>query len=296
MKITYFKHLILLTSVILSGCASVSGQSDPRDPLESYNRAAFEFNDGFDRYLLKPVSEGYNAITPDPVITGINNFFSNLDDIIVIFNDLLQLKPMQFASDTGRFIINSTLGLAGLIDWATDMNMPKHQEDFGQTLGYWGVPEGPYFVIPFWGPSTIRDGAGLLFDTRFADPIWQELENGFPLQRRERKVSLLLSSLKFVDKRASILKAENILNEAALDRYTFIREFYIQHRKNLVFDGNPPEEPVEFNEDELFDFDEPEKAQPVDPSLDETKPESQPESKSESRSETMQDSKPESKD
>jgi len=279
MKITYFSLLILFVSAILSGCASVSGQSDPRDPLESYNRAAFQFNDGFDRYLLKPVSKGYNAITPDPVITGINNFFSNLDDVIVIFNDLLQLKPRQFASDMGRFIVNSTLGLAGLIDWATDMNMPKHQEDFGQTLGYWGVPQGPYFVIPFWGPSTIRDGTGLLVDSRFADPIWQELENGFPPEHRERKVSLLLSSLKLVDKRASLLKAENILNEAALDRYTFIREFYIQHRKNLVHDGNPPEEPVEFNEDELFDFDESENAKPVDQSQDQSASENQPETK-----------------
>jgi len=259
MKLNYLKYLLLISSLITSGCASVSGPTDPRDPLESYNRVAYEFNDGFDRYLLKPVAEGYEAITPDPVMTGINNFFSNLDDIIVIFNDLLQLKPMQFASDTGRFIINSTLGLAGFIDWASDMNMPKHQEDFGQTLGYWGVPEGPYFVIPFWGPSTIRDTTGLLVDSAQFDPIWQEVENGFPTSHRERGLSWGVTAVKAIDTRASLLKAENILNEAALDRYTFIREAFLQRRLNLVYDGNPPEEPIEFDEDELFDFDEPEK-------------------------------------
>jgi len=262
MKIIYLKYLLFIFSIITSGCASVSGPADPRDPLESYNRAAYEFNDGFDRYLLKPVAEGYEAITPDPVITGINNFFSNLDDIIVIFNDLLQLKPMQFASDTGRFIINSTLGLAGFIDWASDMNMPKHQEDFGQTLGYWGVPEGPYFVIPFWGPSTIRDTAGLMVDSAQFDPVWQEVENGFPTNHRDRELSWGVTAVKAIDTRASLLKAENILNEAALDRYTFIREAFLQRRLNLVHDGNPPEEPVEFNEDELFDFDEPEPPKP----------------------------------
>ena len=257
MNLNYLKYLLLITLFSISGCASMSGPSDPRDPLESYNRAAYEFNDSFDQYLLKPVAEGYEAITPDPIMKGINNFFSNLDDILVIFNDLLQLKPMQFASDTGRFIINSTLGLGGFIDWASDMNMPKHNEDFGQTLGYWGVPEGPYFVIPFWGPSTIRDTAGLLVDSAQFDPIWQEVENGFPTEHRERGLSWGATAVKTVDTRASLLKAENILNEAALDRYTFIREAFLQRRLNLVYDGNPPEEPVEFNEDELFDFDEP---------------------------------------
>jgi len=263
MTLNHLKYFILFATLILSGCASVSGPADPRDPLESYNRMAYEFNDGFDRYLLKPVAKGYDTITPDPVIKGVNNFFSNIDDIIVIFNDLLQLKPMQLASDMGRFIINSTLGLAGFIDWASDMGMPKHEEDFGQTLGYWGVPSGPYFIIPFWGPSSIRDGAGLLVDSSYFDPVWQEVENGFPPDRRARGAAWAATAVKAVDKRASLLKAENILNEAALDKYTFIRELYFQHRLNLVYDGKPPEEPVEFNEDELFDFDEPEPPAPA---------------------------------
>jgi len=139
MNITHLKPFLLLLILLTSGCASINGPADPRDPLESYNRTMFEFNDTVDQYFLKPVAQGYQAITPDPIMKGINNFFSNLDDIIVIFNDLLQLKPMRFASDLGRFIVNSTLGLGGFIDWASDMNMPKHEENFGQTLGYWGV-------------------------------------------------------------------------------------------------------------------------------------------------------------
>ncbi|HED33774.1 MAG TPA: VacJ family lipoprotein [Gammaproteobacteria bacterium] len=242
--------------------------------MESYNRAAFEFNDRVDRYLVKPVSQGYDAITPDPVQKGVHNFFSNLDDVIVMFNDLLQLKLIQFASDTGRFLVNSTLGIGGLIDWASDIGMPKHNEDFGQTLGYWGVPEGPYFVIPFWGPSTVRDASGLLVDADQFDPVWQQLENGYPLNFRKTSDSWNLTILKTIDFRASLLQTEGILDEAALDRYTFIRELYLQRRLNLVHDGNPPEEPVEFDEDELFDFDEPENSPEKPP---ENQPEKTPE-------------------
>lgn len=254
MKMTPLKYFILIFALLASGCASVNGPADPHDPFESYNRAAHEFNDTLDIYLLKPVAQGYQTITPDPVMKGINNFFSNLDDVVVIFNDLLQLKPHQFASDLGRFIVNSTLGIGGLIDWASDMNMPKHEEDFGQTLGYWGVPAGPYLVIPFFGPSTLRDTAGMLVDGDTVAPIWVTIEDGFPAEERGLKTSLSLTAVKDVDIRANLLKAENILNEAALDPYSFIRETYLQHRQNLVYDGNPPEDEAEFNEDELFDF------------------------------------------
>jgi len=257
------KLLLIFSTIMLSGCATVSGPTDPRDPLESYNRAAYAFNDGVDTYFLKPVAKGYDAITPDPVQKGIGNFFSNLDDIIVIFNDLLQLKFGQFASDTGRFIVNSTLGLGGLIDWASDMGMPKHNEDFGQTLGYWGVPEGPYFIIPFLGSSTIRDAPSTFVDAAAFDPVWKEFENGYPLERRDPKTSWGLTALKFVDIRASLLSAESILDEAALDEYTFVREAYLQRRLNMVYDGSPPEEPEEFDESELFDFDEPEADSPT---------------------------------
>lgn len=250
--------MFILCTAMLTGCATVSGPTDPRDPLESYNRAAYAFNDSVDTYFFKPVSIGYDTITPDPVQKGIGNFFSNLDDVLVMFNDLLQLKFLQFASDTGRFLVNSTLGLGGLIDWASDMGMPKHDEDFGQTLGYWGVPEGPYFVIPFLGPSTIRDTPSLFVDAAAFDPVWQEFENGYPLQSRDPDVAWSLTALKFIDVRASLLSAESILDEAALDEYTFVREAYLQRRLNQVYDGSPPEEEEEFNEDELFEFDEPE--------------------------------------
>ena len=267
---SFIKAVFLFTSVILTGCATVNGPTDPRDPLESYNRAAYAFNDGFDTYLLKPVAKGYDAITPDPVQKGVGNFFSNLDDIIVIFNDLLQFKFVQFASDTGRFLINSTLGLGGLIDWASDMGLPKHNEDFGQTLGYWGVPEGPYFIIPFLGSSTLRDAPSTFVDAAAFDPVWKEFENGYPLERREAKISWGLTAFKFIDLRASLLSAESILDEAALDEYTFVREAYLQRRLNLVYDGAPPEEPEVFDESELFDFDEPESDSKIQEPIKET--------------------------
>lgn len=252
--------LLFIVSHLLVGCATVKGPADPRDPLESYNRAVFEFNDGVDRYFLKPVAKGYDAVTPAPVQKGVSNFFGNLGDVITIFNDLLQFKVVQFASDTGRFLINSTLGLGGLIDWASDMGLEKHHEDFGQTLGYWGVPEGPYFVIPFIGPSTIRDTAGEIADTAEFDPIWREIHDGFPTTARDENTAWSLRAGKAIDTRASLLKAEKILDEAALDRYSFIREAYLQKRLNLVHDGNPPEQAPIFDESELFDFEEPQAA------------------------------------
>lgn len=252
--------LLALVPWLFTGCASINGPADPRDPLESYNRAAFIFNDNVDQYVLKPVAQGYDAVTPDPIQKGVSNFFSNIDDVLVIFNDLLQLKFTQFASDTGRLIINTTLGLGGLIDWASDMGLEKHDEDFGQTLGYWGVPEGPYFVVPFLGPSTIRDVSGDIVDTAEFDPVWQQLHEGFPTVRRDESTAWTLKAVKTIDTRASLLRAEKILDEAALDRYSFIREAYLQRRLNLVHDGNPPQQEAIFDEAELFDFEEPTKS------------------------------------
>ncbi len=250
------KLLSLLPALfwLLTGCATLDDQSTPGDPLESYNRAVYKFNDGIDRYVLKPVAKGYDNVTPDPVQKGISNFFSNLDDIFVIANDLLQLKFRQFASDTARFVINSTLGLGGLIDWASDMGLKKHQEDFGQTLGYWGVPAGPYFMVPFVGPSTIRDVSGEYVDISQFSVIWNELHEGYPRVTRDASAAWGLKGLKTIDQRAALLKAEKVLDEAALDRYSFIRDFYLQRRLNLVHDGNPPQPEPEFNESELFDL------------------------------------------
>jgi phospholipid-binding lipoprotein MlaA len=248
---------ILLTMLsLLSACATVEGPADPNDPFESYNRSIYNFNDGVDKYVLKPVAKGYDAITPDPVQKGISNFFSNLDDVLVIMNDLFQFKLAQAASDTGRIIINTTLGLFGLIDWASDLGLEKHNEDFGQTLGYWGVPSGPYFMLPLMGPSTIRDTSGLVVDSTYFDPINKELHEDFPPPRRESERAIWgMTALKTIDFRAKLLKAEKILDEAALDRYTYIREAYLQRRQSKVYDGNPPEDSSEdeFNEDELFE-------------------------------------------
>jgi len=243
------RSLFFTLLIALSGCSTLNRPTDPNDPLEGYNRNMFEFNEGVDKHVLKPVAQGYVSITPDLVQKGINNFFSNLDDFVVIINDLLQFKLGQLSSDTGRFLVNSTLGLGGLIDWASDMNMPKHNEDFGQTLGHWGVPTGPYFVLPFLGPSTIRDTGGIIVDTAELDPIWRQVEDGLPAAQRDSGKAQVVTVIKAVDLRASLLKAEKILDEAALDKYTFIREAYLQHREYLVFDGNPPKKAEEFNED-----------------------------------------------
>ena len=240
---------------LLSSCATVDGPTAPNDPFESYNRSIYQFNDSLDTYLLKPVAQGYDAITPNPIQKSVSNFFSNLDDIIVLVNDLFQLKFSQAASDTGRIIINSSIGLFGLIDWASDIGLEKHHEDFGQTLGYWGVPSGPYFILPFIGPASIRDTSGLVVDSTYFDPVYKELHEDFPPPKRENEAAALgMTVLKTIDIRAKLLKAEKILDEAALDRYIFIREAYLQQRQNRVYDGNPPvNEEQEFDEDELFD-------------------------------------------
>jgi len=249
------KSLIIIFSLLLLvGCSSNKTSSDPNDPFEGYNRAMFTFNDNLDQYVLKPVAKGYDFIAPSPVQKGVSNFFSNLDDIVVLVNDLFQFKFSQAASDTGRLLINSTLGLFGLIDWATDLGLEKHNEDFGQTLGYWGVPPGPYFVLPFLGPSTIRDAPGIAVDTAHFDPIYNELDKGFPAPRRNSESAIWgLTITKAIDTRTQLLKAGNILEEAALDRYIFIREAYMQRRKNLVYDGNPPEDDEDFDESDLFE-------------------------------------------
>lgn len=220
--------LLLLTA--LAGCSS----SNPKDPFESYNRAAFRFNDTVDKAVLKPVAQGYNKVTPKPAKNMIHNFFSNLDDVLVTFNDLLQLKFSQAAADGTRVVINSTFGVFGLINVAD--RLEKHNEDFGQTLGYWGVSSGPYLVIPILGPSSVRDGAGLYVDSSYLSPIGTMDDVG----TRNR-----LYIGKGVEARASLLEVEEVLDENMLDRYSFIRDAYMMRRQNLVYDGNPPKQKFE---------------------------------------------------
>jgi phospholipid-binding lipoprotein MlaA len=222
---------LALLCLLASGCATLQGPTEEKDPLESFNRAMFEFNDGFDRHIFKPVAEGYEAVVPAPVSNSISNLFSHLDDVVVIVNDLLQLKFEQTLQDLGRFTFNTTFGLFGLFDVASHMALPKHNEDFGQTLGRWGVGSGPYLVLPLLGPSTVRDGTGLLADWE-VDPI---------AYIEDDPTRWGTIGLKAVDTRAGLLRASRILDTAALDPYVFLRDAYLQRRNNLVYDGAPPD-------------------------------------------------------
>lgn len=218
---------LMMLAAALAGCATPYNRKDPLEPL---NRKIYKFNDTVDKAVLKPVAKGYQSVVPLPFRVMIGNFFSNLDDVVVVVNDLFQLKGKQAFSDAGRVFINSTLGFAGLVDVAGPSGYPKHNEDFGQTLGYWGIENGPYLVLPFLGPSTLRDGMGDVVDWQFY-PVYRTHDMA-------RKNSLV--AINAVDKRAGLLNGENILMQAALDPYVFIREAYLQHRRNLVYDGNPP--------------------------------------------------------
>ena len=188
-------------------------------------------NEIVDDNVLKPIAKGYKYVTPDPVEVGISNFFSNLGEIGTITNDLLQLKFAQAGRDTMRFFLNSTLGIFGIFDVATPLGLSKNKEDFGQTLGFWGVPDGPYLVLPFLGPSSFRDGPSMIVDYELS-PVEQ-------LHHEERQV---LQTLDIVDTRARLLRATKILDTAAKDKYIFIRESYLQKRESQVNDGNVKEE------------------------------------------------------
>ncbi len=244
--------LILSLLTLATGCAS-NPTADQRDPLEGYNRAMFEFNDQLDRAVMRPVAETYEENMPGPINTGISNFFGNLNDVVVLVNDLLQFKLKQAASDLGRITFNTTVGLGGLIDVATPMDFPKHYEDFGQTLGYWGIPAGPYLILPILGPSSIRDSGGLAVDGIYLDPIYQA-----DVHPDTRWTAV---AVRGIDTRASLLQASRMVDQAAIDPYIFIRESYLQRRENLVYDGHPPTS-------ELDDFDrilEEDAAQPAPP-------------------------------
>ncbi len=211
----------------LGGCAT---GPNPKDPFEKYNRGMYQFNEAVDKAVLKPVAKAYNTVMPPPGKMMASNFFSNLGDIVVTINDLLQFKLLQAVSDGGRFVVNTTVGLFGLADVATAVGLKKHNEDFGQTLGHWGIQSGPYVVLPLLGPSSIRDGAGLYADSNVG--AYSRIKN---VRTRNQLVAASV-----VEKRANLLDNEQMLDEAAVDRYSFIRDAYLQHRQSLVYDGNPP--------------------------------------------------------
>jgi phospholipid-binding lipoprotein MlaA len=224
---------------------AAENRDDAHDPIEGFNRAIFTFNDKLDRYFIKPIAKGYRAITPKPVRSSISNFFSNLHDPPIMLYNLLQGKPKQAASDLGRFLVNSTVGIAGLFDVATKMGLEKHTEDFGQTLAVWGVGEGPYLVLPFFGPSNFRDGPSLLLVDWQTYPLTH-------LEDRDTRYALLF--VEVVERREQLLDASDILEQAAgKDQYVFMREAYRQNRRNQIYDGNPPQAappPGLFEEDE----------------------------------------------
>ncbi len=219
--------LVVFLSLLLAGCATApNAKKDPRDPLEGVNRVSYKVTDAVDRAVLKPVAKGYKAIAPQFVETGVSNFFSNLGQPTVILNDLLQAKFRTGFSDTGRFLVNTTLGIAGLWDPASNMGLDKHDEDFGQTLGKWGMPSGAYLFIPLYGPSTIRDGVGSFADV-YTDPLHY-------VERDAWRYSLYGASL--IDMRARLLETDETLQNT-FDKYAFVRNAYLQRRQYQVTDG-----------------------------------------------------------
>lgn len=217
-----------LLALQLAGCAS---NGDPRDPLEPMNRAIHDFNEGLDRAVLKPVATGYQTVMPKFAQTGVRNFFSNLNDVTVLANDILQFKLESSASDFLRISFNTTFGFLGLLDIASEMGLHKHNEDFGQTLGRWGVGDGPYLVLPFFGPSSFRDGAGLVVDSQYTDPLRQVDD----IATRNQ-----LWVVRAVSRRADLLDAKRAIDAAALDPYEFSRDLYLEYRRGQVYDGKPP--------------------------------------------------------
>jgi len=227
MRPLFLTTALLVSPMLLIGCA---GAHNPNDPLEPLNRGIYRFNDTVDKAVIKPVAQGYSAVMPAVGKTMVSNFFSNLDDVVVTANDLLQFKLVQGFSDGMRVFVNTTIGVFGLIDVASTGELKKHNEDFGQTLGKWGVGNGPYLVLPILGPSTLRDSAGLYVDG-YSSPVYQIKH------MRTRNQAYLARGLNL---RAELLDQEKVLREAMLDPYEFMRDSYLLYRKNLVYDGNPP--------------------------------------------------------
>jgi phospholipid-binding lipoprotein MlaA len=233
--------LALLCASLLPACATLPpGERDPRDPFERFNRSVYRFNDALDRGVARPVARAYTKVAPAPVRTGVSNFFRNLNSATVMVNNLLQLKPKAFFSETARLVVNTTIGIGGLFDPASQMGLPAGDEDFGQTLGRWGVNSGPYLVLPILGPSSARDSIGLVGD-QFTDPRYYLIHDIW--------VNAGLTVVSLVDTRALLLGADEVL-ASSFDPYVFMRNAFLQRREFQVKDGNVPAQ----EEFEIFEF------------------------------------------
>lgn len=234
LRLPVWRILVVLVLFAMQGCATVP-QPNARDPLESFNRTVFGFNQAVDDAIIKPVATGYRAVTPNWFRKGVGNFINNLEDMWSAVNNGLQGRGQDFSDSVGRVMVNTTLGLAGFVDVASDLNIDRHTADFGLTLGRWGVPPGPYVVLPFWGPRTLREVAAFPVDLA-GEPIYNI---------GDKDVNLWLPIVNVVDTRARYLNAGDVLEGAALDSYTFRRDAYFQRQRNIQYDGNPPDEDTE---------------------------------------------------
>lgn len=222
------RTLLLVLISLCGGCANVVHRHDPLEPL---NRAVFAFNEKADQWVLQPVAKGYKEVTPSVVRSGVSNFFGNISDIFSGVNNLLQGKTAEAGDSFGRALLNTSLGMAGLFDIASEAGIERTDEDLGQTLGVWGAGSGPYLVLPLLGPSSVRDTVGSVVQG-LADPVNQ----------LNSSARIGTQALRAVNTRAELLGTEKILEQAALDKYVFVRRAYLQRRRNLIYDGNPPPE------------------------------------------------------
>lgn len=218
---------LVAAAVVISGCAT---GKDPRDPFEPFNRGVYKFNDRVDKAVLQPTARAYRAVLPPFVRRSVSNVFSNMNDVRVGLNNTLQGKFTTAYTDFGRVAINSTLGVLGLFDIASEAGIEKHNEDFGQTLGWWGVADGPFIMLPIFGPSNARDTVGFVVD-RYTDPV-----NQIDPSRAQNQLTVT----RLVNRRAELLDASRVLDTVALDQYQFVRDGYLQRRRSLVYDGKPP--------------------------------------------------------
>lgn len=222
---------LAFASALLSGCAT-GPAANPHDPIEPFNRGVYKFNDTVDRAVVRPAATVYRDVLPSPIRTGVSNFFYNLQDAWSVVNNTLQLKPEQAGNSLMRFGVNTVFGLGGVLDIASEMRIERSTEDFGQTLGRWGINTGPYLVLPLLGPSTLRDTLAMPIDTK-----------GSPASHIDNVATRnSVTALNLLNQRSRLLQASEMLDQVALDPYTFTRDAFMQRRRNSVYDGNPPDE------------------------------------------------------